>query len=121
MLATAAVQHVPYAWVEQTVPGGRFDGHDTRSAAYTVYLMDPYQGPWASWRVEPWGSNHRVRQHGQRHLFDEVEAAYRWCLGSGKPPHTRFGLDVDRAGQRVQLEEADGSRRRVEAVDPDRL
>ncbi|MFI7309884.1 hypothetical protein [Streptomyces hygroscopicus] len=47
----------------------------------------------------------RVRQAGERRLGDEVEAAYRWWVGHGRPDHTRFGLTVGPAGQPVWLDD----------------
>lgn len=49
----------------------------------------------------------RVWQAGERRLWDEVEAAYGWWVGHGRPDHTRFGLTVGPgpAGQRVWLDD----------------
>ena len=198
VLATAAVQRVPYPWVEQTVPGGRivtpwgtsfhngtllrlrvdedgttasgrfggnagfmwvrgqrtphgsleervrpdhefaetvtdlhpyepvgdfdasfaiglrvpgmkdllvFDDDVPGNPRYTVYLMDPGSGSWASWRISPGPHEYPVRQHGPRHLFDELAAAYTWWQEVGRPEHSRFGVTITREGQRVWLDE----------------
>ncbi|GAA3755843.1 methyltransferase domain-containing protein [Spinactinospora alkalitolerans] len=81
-----------------------FDDDNPGSAAYTVYLMDPYVGSWASWRVAPGRDAYTVRQHGPRCLFEELEDAYRWWLDAGEPEHTRFGLTVTSDGQTVWLD-----------------
>ncbi|MBB4933398.1 protein-L-isoaspartate(D-aspartate) O-methyltransferase [Lipingzhangella halophila] len=193
VIATAAVQRVPYAWVEQTRPGGRivapfgtafhngtllrltvhgdgsasgrfggnvgfmwvrdqrtphgavedrvrpehdytetttevhpyepvadFDAsfvvglqvpdmkstvvHDGEPAEgrFTVYLMDPDSGSWASWRVTPERvGGYRVRQHGPRMLFDELSAAYTWWQQTGRPAHTRLGLTMTAEGEHL--------------------
>ncbi|MFE9244407.1 rRNA adenine N-6-methyltransferase family protein [Nocardiopsis sp. NPDC006938] len=82
-----------------------FDRDDPTTSRYTVYLMDPRSGSWASWRVEPGSEEFPVRQHGPRKLFDEVESAYRWWVGRGRPEHSRFGVTVDREGQHVWLDD----------------
>ncbi|MCQ8831112.1 methyltransferase domain-containing protein [Streptomyces malaysiensis] len=49
----------------------------------------------------------RVWQAGERRLWDEVEAAYGWWVGHGRPDHARFGLTVGPgpAGRRVWLDD----------------
>jgi protein-L-isoaspartate(D-aspartate) O-methyltransferase len=195
VLATAAVQRVPYPWVEQTVPGGRivtpwgtsfhngtllrlrvgadgtasgrfggntgfmwtrgqrtphgtldervrpdheydetttdlhpygpvgdfdasfaiglrvpgmkdllvFDDDVPGNPDYTVYLMDPGSGSWASWRIRSGHREFRVRQHGPRRLFHELAGAYAWWREAGRPEHSRFGVTMTREGQRVWL------------------
>jgi protein-L-isoaspartate O-methyltransferase len=46
-----------------------------------------------------------VYQSGPRRLWDEVEAAYGWWEGVGRPGHERFGLTVDAEGQTAWLDE----------------
>ncbi|MBB6172220.1 protein-L-isoaspartate O-methyltransferase [Nocardiopsis mwathae] len=75
---------------------------------FTVYLMDPESGSWASWRITPETvREYRVRQHGPRSLFDELAAAYAWWLKAGRPEHDRFGLTVTAEGQQVWLDNPD--------------
>ncbi|MCZ0974100.1 methyltransferase domain-containing protein [Streptomyces albulus] len=45
-----------------------------------------------------------VYQHGDRRLWDEVEAAYGWWQGQGRPGLGRLGLTVDDDGQHVWVE-----------------
>jgi hypothetical protein len=49
----------------------------------------------------------RVWQEGPRRLWDEVEAAFRWWEEQGRPEAERFGLTVDRDGQRAWLDAPD--------------
>ncbi|XKK38709.1 methyltransferase domain-containing protein [Nocardiopsis sp. ARC36] len=80
------------------------DGDDPASPRYTVYLMDPESQSWASWRIEPDGAEYPVRQHGPRRLFAELESAYQWWEGAGRPSHTRFGVTVTPHAQRAWLD-----------------
>ncbi|WP_017597024.1 methyltransferase domain-containing protein [Nocardiopsis lucentensis] len=90
------------------VPGMKdllvFDDDVPGNPNYTVYLMDPGSGSWASWRVQPGPHDYRVRQHGPRRLFDELAEAYSWWRKAGRPEHTRFGVTVTPEGQRVWLD-----------------
>ena len=81
-----------------------FDGDDSRSGSYTVYLMDPYAGSWASWRIEPGPREYAVRQHGPRRLFDELESAFTWWEGADRPAHARFGITVTPGGQSLWMD-----------------
>lgn len=45
-----------------------------------------------------------VWQSGPRRLWEEIEAAYRWWEGRGKPGHERFGLTVTAEGQAAWLD-----------------
>ncbi|MGW3010656.1 protein-L-isoaspartate(D-aspartate) O-methyltransferase [Streptomyces sp. NPDC001219] len=51
------------------------------------------------------GESARVWQFGPRRLWDEVENAYRWWDGHGRPDTSRFGLTVTVEGQRVWLDD----------------
>ncbi|WP_327706187.1 protein-L-isoaspartate(D-aspartate) O-methyltransferase [Streptomyces decoyicus] len=51
------------------------------------------------------GDTARVWQFGPRRLWDDVEAAFRWWDGHGRPGHSRFGLTVTAEGERVWLDE----------------
>ncbi|MDA0564502.1 methyltransferase domain-containing protein [Streptomonospora sp. S1-112] len=95
------------------------DGDDPASECFTVYLAAPEADSWASWRVTPdTVGAYRVRQHGRRRLFDEVAAAYAWWVGAGRPAHSRFGVTVGPAGQRVWMATGRGERgRRVPVAD----
>ncbi|GAA3965526.1 methyltransferase domain-containing protein [Actinomadura viridis] len=78
--------------------------HHPEEGEYTVWLIDPWSGSWASLRHVPDADRFEVRQLGFRSLWDEVEAAYRWWVGLGSPVAPRWGLTVGAGGQRVWLD-----------------
>lgn len=80
-----------------------FDDDVEGSPFYTVYLLAPGSGSWASWRVEPGQREYRVRQYGPRRLMDEVADSYDWWVMEGRPRMGDFGLSVAPGGQRVWL------------------
>ncbi|MEV7090498.1 methyltransferase domain-containing protein [Streptomyces sp. NPDC093085] len=51
----------------------------------------------------------RVYQSGPRRLWDEVETAHRWWVEHDRPDCTRFGLTVDRDGERTWLDSPEHS------------
>jgi protein-L-isoaspartate(D-aspartate) O-methyltransferase len=73
--------------------------------AYTVWLVDPWSGSWACLEFEPGVGKFPVRQLGERDLWQEVEDAYRWWDGLGRPSADRWGLTVTPEGQRVWLDD----------------
>jgi protein-L-isoaspartate O-methyltransferase len=62
-----------------------------------------------SWAVVRWagGTSAEVYQSGARRLWDEVEAAWHWWDGQGRPDVDRFGLTVSADGQRIWLDSPD--------------
>ncbi|EST25403.1 hypothetical protein M878_29095 [Streptomyces roseochromogenus subsp. oscitans DS 12.976] len=72
--------------------------NDRRVIGCRLWAAD---GSWA--RVE--GAS--VRQSGPRRLWDGVEAAWRWWEEQERPSRDRFGLTVNREGQRVWLDSAE--------------
>lgn len=207
VIATAAVERVPYAWVEQTKPGGLIltpwgtafnngvqvrlnvdaDGrafgpvvggaafmwlrdqrvpfgaiadfvHDENAAAvsytsvdleeltgvhaafaigtrvpdchstigyaedgsgeWTLWLFDHGGGDWASVDYVPGAPSWRVEQVGGRRLWDEVEDAYGWWAGRGRPARDRFGLTVTPDEQAVWVGEPGDVVRRYPATAP---
>jgi protein-L-isoaspartate(D-aspartate) O-methyltransferase len=70
----------------------------------TFWLLDQWSGSWARLRHHPDSDGpHEVRQGGPRRLWDEVEAAYHWWAGQGRPPAQRWRFQVGPAGQQVTL------------------
>lgn len=65
---------------------------------------DNYRGSWATCDASPTGE-HTVTQYGDRHLWDEVEAAYLQWERQDRPGPDRFRLIVDPNGQRLQLDQ----------------
>ncbi|WP_121188090.1 protein-L-isoaspartate O-methyltransferase [Nocardiopsis sp. Huas11] len=76
------------------------DTEDGRGVAWFYGLGD------RSWAVVRWagGASAEVYQSGPRRLWDEVEAAWHWWDGQGRPDVDRFGMTVDADGQRVWLD-----------------
>lgn len=81
--------------------------HHREEGAYTVWLSDPWSGSWASLVHEPDAEVFKVRQHGDRSLWDEVEAAYHWWDGLGQPKAHRWGITVTPEGQQLWLDTED--------------
>ncbi|WP_329521977.1 methyltransferase domain-containing protein [Spirillospora sp. NBC_01491] len=77
-----------------------------QDGGHTFRLSQFETGSWAA--VTPGPGEHLVCQHGPRRLWDELELAYDWWLGSGRPGPSRFGLTVTPEGQRVWLDSPDG-------------
>jgi len=75
------------------------------SGAYTVWFVDQGSGSWASISSTPDAATYPVRQFGRRRLWDEIEAAYRWWDGHGRPGRERYGMTVTPSGQRVWLDD----------------
>lgn len=84
----------------------RIEFEQGRGRRFTVHLVDPGTGSWASWHVDHGSrrSGYQVRQHGPRSLFTELESAYAWWRREGRPEHTRFGLTVSAERQSVWLD-----------------
>jgi protein-L-isoaspartate(D-aspartate) O-methyltransferase len=79
-------------------------GHEYGGGAYTVWLIDPWSGSWASLDHEPGAEKFPVRQSGERDLWQEVQDAYRWWDGLDRPAADRWGLTVTGEGQYVWLD-----------------
>ncbi|MBD0738612.1 hypothetical protein [Streptomyces sp. CBMA29] len=137
VIATCGMREIPYAWVEQTAPGGivvapwgtRYGNGDavarlvvedgvasgrfTRLVRRAAVRHGDYvsqegaDGADASTTTVTEAEFHtgRYTQYGPRRLWDEVEAAFRWWTGRGKPGVERFGLTVDAGGQYVWLDD----------------
>jgi protein-L-isoaspartate O-methyltransferase len=71
-----------------------------------LLLSHEGSGSWATVRPEPDGQ-YEVAYEGPRHLWEDLEAAYRWWLDAGRPDHTRFGLTVGPTGQSFWLDSPD--------------
>ncbi|MER5964940.1 methyltransferase domain-containing protein [Streptomyces sp. NPDC002057] len=97
-------------WVEQFVIGlevprafWRTERYD--DGAYTLWTYDLDGRSWASADYAPERARFEVVQEGPRRLWDEVEAAYRWWNGRGRPGFERFGLTVGPRGTVAWLDD----------------
>ena len=82
-----------------------FHGSGDEADECTLWLLEPgSDGSWASVDYVPGAEEFLVQQHGDRRLWDELEAAYLRWLALGRPERDRFGLTVTRDGQRVWLD-----------------
>ncbi|MBV9011566.1 MAG: methyltransferase domain-containing protein [Pseudonocardiales bacterium] len=82
------------------------DPHDQHT--YEVLLFEATSRSWATITVTPAALHtdiYLVRQHGQRRLWDEIEAAYTWWEHHGHPTYTQFGLTIGATGQRAWLDD----------------
>ncbi|MFD7661710.1 protein-L-isoaspartate(D-aspartate) O-methyltransferase [Streptomyces sp. NPDC059788] len=77
---------------------------EKRAGARPVWFYGLRDRSWACVQFRDGGAA-RVWQYGVRRLWDEVEAAYRWWAGKGRPGYERFGLTVAEEGERVWLDE----------------
>ena len=86
------------------VPGCRYSvgwGDGDEADECTLWLSDG--ASWARAEYAP-GRDPWTVQAGPRRLWDEVRTAYDWWTEKGRPELTRFGLTVDRHGQRAWLD-----------------
>lgn len=63
-----------------------------KAGAYRLALYDTGVTSWATAEYEPDRTAFRICQAGPRHLWAELEAAWRWWDRQGKPDFNRFGL-----------------------------
>ncbi|MBV9140027.1 MAG: methyltransferase domain-containing protein [Pseudonocardiales bacterium] len=76
--------------------------HPESSETGTLYLVDQWSRSWATLHLTT-EAPYEVRQSGQRALWDEVQAAYRWWLDMGKPAVEAWRFTNDPSGQRIDL------------------
>lgn len=99
-------------WFQQfviglAVPGAFWRAERYDSGAYTLWIYSRDKQSWASADYEHGRTEYEVYQSGPRNLWDEVEAAYRWWDGQGRPGHERFGLTVTPEGHTAWLDSPD--------------
>ncbi|MGH4019262.1 MAG: methyltransferase domain-containing protein [Pseudonocardiaceae bacterium] len=78
---------------------------DGRCDEYRVAFVDPWSDSWAAVYYRPGAEEYPVHQAGPRHLWDEVETAYRWWLGAGRPKADRWRFSVTPDEQLVWLDD----------------
>ena len=79
---------------------------DNDDGSFSLLLFeagDP-EGAWASCDWDPGSAEYEVTQYGERTLWDEVEAAFRWWVAAGSPGEERFRVTVDARGERLSLQ-----------------
>ncbi len=72
---------------------------------HTIGFDDAESGSCAIVDADPNEPDIVIKQWGPRRLWDEVERAYRWWVGKGRPSHDRFGITVSPTGQSVWLDD----------------
>jgi len=86
------------------VPNCQYTYSPQSSEAGTLWLVDQWSGSWATVDLTA-DPPYEVRQGGDRKLWDEVDAAYRWWLDVGKPAVGVWRFTITPSGQRVELTE----------------
>lgn len=89
--------------ISMRVPDCRTSHYADGRGAGTLWLLDPASESWASLRYAPESRPFEIRQAGPRHLWDEVEAAYRWWEEQGKPAAGRWRFTIGPGEQRIEL------------------
>lgn len=87
------------------VPGcqdGRTFEFEDEDGKPAICLRDEESASWATFT--PGSERHRIRQHGPRRLWDELETAYQWWIDARRPDHDRFGMTVTKTGQDIWLD-----------------
>ena len=104
VVATASVTGVPYAWVEQTRPGGILVvpwapvAHPDAPLAVLTVTGDAARGRFTV--PAPF-----MPMSGERLAPEVGERVRAWWEREGRPAPERFGVTVDRAGSRVWLDD----------------
>lgn len=91
--------------VAALVPGcqdGRTFEFEDQDGKPALCVRDESSGSWAAFTRG--ADKHRVRQHGPRRLWDEIETAYLWWSEEGRPNHERFGMTITGSGQHIWLD-----------------
>ncbi|MGH3803387.1 MAG: methyltransferase domain-containing protein [Pseudonocardiaceae bacterium] len=84
-------------------------GHRPPTATHPqhqLWFADHATGSWAIARYDRCGGPYPIRQHGPRHLWDEIDGAYRWWCDQGEPPLTQWRLSISRDQQTTSLDAA---------------
>lgn len=75
--------------------------------AYRLWLYDTEVTSWAVADYEKGRIEYDVAQSGPRNLWDQLETAWRWWDGRGRPGFDRFGLTVTPDGETAWLDSPD--------------
>lgn len=71
--------------------------------AHQLWFADNTTRSWAVARYDRSGGPYRIRQHGPRRLWNEIEAAYQWWIEQGKPALNQWQITISRDRQRATL------------------
>jgi hypothetical protein len=63
---------------------------------------DSATGSWAIAEYDRAGGPYRIRQHGRRRLWNEIETAYQWWSEEGKPVLNQWRITIDSRQQTAQ-------------------
>ncbi|HEY3686901.1 MAG TPA: methyltransferase domain-containing protein [Streptosporangiaceae bacterium] len=77
---------------------------DNGEFSLMMYELARTEGTWAACDYYPDRTEYDVLQYGDRHLWDEVSAAYMWWLANGRPGPERYGLTVTPDGVSLWLD-----------------
>ena len=80
------VPHCYYTVEDVSTNRRHIELHDVRTRSWARVMMLRDHHPW------------RVQQFGPRRLWDEVDDAYRWWEGKGRPAAERYGITVEPDG-----------------------
>lgn len=83
---------------------GDGDGDEADECTFWVLERGTRTGSWASVDYVPGRDAYLVQQHGDRRLWDEIEAAYMRWMSWGRPDRDRFGMTVGPDGQGIWLD-----------------
>jgi hypothetical protein len=72
-------------------------------AAHQLWFADNVTGSWAVAQYDRTGGPYRVRQHGMRSLWSELESAYRWWTDHGKPALNQWLITISSDRQSATL------------------
>ncbi|MGH3811215.1 MAG: methyltransferase domain-containing protein [Pseudonocardiaceae bacterium] len=81
-------------------------GHRPPTAAcpqHHLWFADNATESWAVARYDRSGGPYQIRQHGPRHLWNEIETAYRWWCERGEPPLSQWSLTISSDQQTASL------------------
>ena len=74
-----------------------------RNPQHQLWFADNATGSWTIAWYDRSGGPYQIRQRGPRHLWDEIEDAYRWGCDQGEPPLTQWRLSISSAQQTTSL------------------
>jgi protein-L-isoaspartate(D-aspartate) O-methyltransferase len=70
---------------------------------HQLWFADNPTGSWAIAQYDHSGGPYRIRQHGSRQLWNEIDTAYHWWLNQGKPPLSQWQLTINSEQQTATL------------------